>query len=78
MLQGLRDGLLRKIQTISIHGQISWDVYYTHADDPEGQVVTARLGPESMDRGLEPGDRIRLHYVLGTVTGVTRADEPAT
>ena len=49
----------------------------TDADDPEGQVVTARVGPESMDRGLKPGDRIRLHFVLGAVTDVTRADEPA-
>ena len=44
MLTGSRDGLLRKIQPISIHGQISCDVYYTDADDPEGQVVTARVG----------------------------------
>ena len=77
MLTGSRDGLLRKIQPISIHGQISWDVYYTYADDPEGQVATARMGPESMDRGLEPGDRIRLHFVLGAVTDITRTDEPA-
>ncbi len=77
MLQGSRDGLLRKIRPVSIHGQISWDVYYTDADDPKGQVATARVGPESMDRGLEPGDRIRLHYVLGVVTDITRADEPA-
>ena len=66
-----------KIQPVSIHGQISWDVYYTDADDPEGQVATARVGPESMNRDLEPGDRIRLHFVLGVVTDVTRADEPA-
>ena len=45
MLTGSRDGLLRKIQPISIHGQISWDVHYTDADDPEGQVATARVGP---------------------------------
>ena len=76
MLQGSRDGLLRKVQPISIHGQISWDVYYTDADDPEGPVATARVGPESMDRGLAPGDRILLHYVLGVVTDVTRADKP--
>ena len=77
MLAGSREGLLRKIQPISIHGQVSWDVSYTDVDDPEGQVTTARVGPESMDRSLEPGDRIRLHYVLGAVTDVTRADEPA-
>ena len=69
--------LLRKIQPISIHGQISWDVYYTYADDPKEQVAMARVGPESMDRGLEPGDRIRLHLVLGAVTDITRTDEPA-
>ena len=53
MLTGSRDGLLRKIQPISIHGQISWDVYYTYADDPKEQVAMARVGPESMDRGLD-------------------------
>ena len=77
MLAGSRDRLLRKIQPINIHGQISWDVCYTDADDPEGQVATVRVGPESMDRGLEPGDRIRLHFVFGAVTDITRADEPA-
>ena len=77
MLTGSRDGLLRKIQPLSIHGQVSWDVYYTDADDPEGQVATARVGPESMDRSLKPGDRIRLHFVLNTVTDITRVDEPA-
>ena len=77
MLKGSRDGFLRKIQPVSIHGQISWDVYYTEVDDPEGPVAMARVGPESMDRRVEPGDRIRLHYVLGAVTSVTRPDEPA-
>ena len=78
MITGSRDGLLRKIQPLSIHGQVSWDVYYTDADDPEGQVATARVGPESMDRSLKPGDRSRLHFVLSTVTDITRVDEPAT
>jgi hypothetical protein len=76
MIAGSRNGLLRKIQPISIHGQISWDVYYTDADDPEGKVATARVGPESMDRSLKPGDKIRLHFVLNTVTDITRLDEP--
>ena len=77
MLKGSWDVLLRRIQPVSIHGQISWNVYYTETDDPEGPVAMARVAPESMDRGLEPGDRIRLHYVLGAVTSVTRPDEPA-
>ena len=73
MLKGSRDGILRKIQPISIHGQISLDVHYKDIDDPDGPIAMARVGPESMDRDLEPGDRIRLEYVLGAVTSVTRA-----
>ena len=78
MLTGSRDGLLQQIKPISIHGQISYDVCYTEAGDPEGQMATARVGPESMDRNLKPGDRIRLHFVLNAVTAITRVDEPAT
>ncbi len=76
MLKGSREGLLRKIQPISIHGQLSLDVHYSDVDDPDGAVSTARIGSESMDHGLEPGDRIRLEYVLGAVTNITRAGGP--
>jgi hypothetical protein len=30
------------------------------------------VGPEAVDRNLEPGDRITLQYLLGSVTSVTR------
>jgi hypothetical protein len=72
MLKGTRDGLVKKIQPVSIHGQISLDVYFADPDDPDGQVSLARLGPEAVPRDLEPGDRVVLHYVLGTVTSITR------
>jgi hypothetical protein len=71
MLKGSRDGILRKVQPISIHGQISWDVFFVDADDPEGQVHVARVGPEAVPANLNPGDRIRLQYVLGAVINVT-------
>ncbi len=77
MLKGSRAGILRKIQPISIHGQISWDVFFNDVDDPEGPVLMARVGPEAVHRGLEPGDLIRLEYLLGAVTSVTRLDEHA-
>jgi hypothetical protein len=32
----------------------------------------ARVGPEDVDPHLEPGDRITLAYLLGSVTSVTR------
>jgi len=72
MLKGSREALVKKIQPVSIHGQISVDVYFVDPDDPQGQVSLARLGPEAMPRNLEPGDRVELHYVLGVVTSITR------
>ena len=73
MLKGSRLGVLRRIQPVSIHGQISWDVYYVDEENQDGTVGMARVGPESVDRHLEPGDRISLEFVLGAVTRVTRA-----
>ena len=72
MLKGSRAGILRKVQPVSIHGQISWDVSFSDPDDRDGPVQMARVGPESVDPHLEPGDRIKLDYLLGSVTRVTR------
>ena len=73
MLKGSKPGIVKKIQPVSIHGQISLDVYFVDPDDPDGQVSLARIGPEAVPRTLEAGDRVELHYVLGTVTSITRA-----
>ncbi len=73
MLKGTRQAILRKIQPVSIHGQISWDVFFTDADDPDGQTHAARLGPEAVIRNLEPGDRIQVEYLVGVPVRITRA-----
>jgi hypothetical protein len=72
MLKGSRPGILRRIQPVSIHGQISLDLHFSDPEDPDAQVRVARIGEESVPRGLEPGDRVVLHYLLGVVTNVTR------
>jgi len=73
VLKGTRDGILKKIQPISIHGQPSWDVYFTDVEDPDGQVSVARVGPEAvMGTNLEPGDRIQVECVVGQAVKVTR------
>ena len=69
-LKETRQAILRRVQPISIHGQISWDVYFSDSDDPNGTVHTARVGPEAMERDLEPDDPIRLEYLMGAVTSV--------
>jgi hypothetical protein len=71
MLKGTRDAILRKVQPISVHGQISWDVYFSDPDDPD-HVSVARVGPEMVSHKLEPGDRIQLDYTLGAVVAVRR------
>jgi len=73
MLKGTRQGVLRKIQPVSIHGQISWDIFFSDLDDPDGQTHAARLGPEAVTRNLEPGDRIQVEYLVGVPVRVTRA-----
>jgi hypothetical protein len=70
VLKGSRDAVLRKVQPISIHGQLSYDLHYIFADDPDGQVHVARVGPEAMAPGLQSGDRVRLDFVVGVVTAV--------
>lgn len=77
MLRGSREAILKKIQPVSIHGQISLDVHYVDPDDENGQVRVARIGPESVVPSLEPGDRIRLEFVLGAVTNVARVRTPS-
>lgn len=64
---------MKKVQPVSIHGQISLDVYFVSPEEPDGQVSLARIGPEAMPRNLEAGDRVVLHYLLGVVTSITRA-----
>jgi hypothetical protein len=73
MLKGSREGILKKVQPMSIHGQISWDVFFTDTDDPDGQVHVARVGPEAViGTNLEPGDRIEVEYLVGVPVKVTR------
>jgi hypothetical protein len=76
MLKGSRDVILRKVQPISVHGQISWDLYFSDPDDPD-QVSVARVGPETVTHTLEPGDRIQLDYTLGAVVAVRRLSSGA-
>jgi hypothetical protein len=73
VLKGSRDAVLRRIQPISVHGQISWEIVFTHLDDQGGQPNAARVGPEAVvGHTLEAGDHIRVDYLVGVVVKVTR------
>ena len=70
MLKGSREGVLHKLQPISIHGQLSYDVHYRFDDDADGQMRVARVGAEALEPGLQEGGRIRLDFLVGVVTAV--------
>ena len=72
MLKGTRTVRVTKIQPVSIHGQLSLDVYFIDPDDPQGQVSLARVGGESVPRNIEAGDNVDLHYMVGVVTSITK------
>ena len=72
VLKGIREGIVQKLQPVSIHGQMSVDVYFTDPTDPDGQVNVARVGNEAVDSTIEPGDSVKLEYLVGQVIKVTR------
>ncbi|HUL72701.1 MAG TPA: hypothetical protein VLT86_06340 [Vicinamibacterales bacterium] len=74
MLKGTRPAVIKRIQPVSIHGQISLDVFWVDPDDPEEEIRHARVGDESVPRGLDAGDRVTMHYLMGMVTRITREE----
>jgi hypothetical protein len=73
MLKGSREAIVHKIQPISIHGQLSYDVHYRFADEPDSQLRVARIGGEAIGPGVEEGRRVRLDFLVGVVTAIHRA-----
>jgi hypothetical protein len=72
MLKGTRTAIIKRVQPVSIHGQVSLDIFWVDPDDPEEEIRHARVGNESVPRGMEAGDRVTLHYLLGEVTQITK------
>jgi hypothetical protein len=72
MLKGTRSAIVKRIQPVSIHGQISLDVFWIDPEDPEEEVRHARVGSEAVPRGMEVGDRVTMHYLMGMVTTITK------
>jgi hypothetical protein len=72
MLKGSREGIVQRIQPVSIHGQISLDVFWLDPEDPEQEIRHARVGNEAAPRDMEVGDKVTLHYLLGMVTQITK------
>ena len=74
MLKGTRAAVIKRIQPVSIHGQISLDVFWVDPEDPEAEIRHARVGDEAVPRNMAPGDRVTLHYLMGMITQITKGD----
>ena len=72
MLKGTRTAVIERIQPVSIHGQVSLDIFWMDPEDPEHELRHARIGDESVPKNLAKGDRVTLHYLMGVVTNITR------
>lgn len=72
MLKGTRTAIVKRVQLVSVHGQVSLDIFWVDPEDPEEEVRHARVGDESVPRDMEAGDRVTLHYLMGQVTQVTK------
>jgi hypothetical protein len=72
MLKGTRQGIVQRIQPMSIHGQISLDVFWIDPEDPDQELRHARVGNESSPADMEKGDHITLHFLMGQVTQITK------
>jgi hypothetical protein len=72
MLKGTRTAIVKRVQPVSLHGQISLDVFWVDPEDPEGELRHARVGNESVPPDLRIGDRVVMHYLLGSVTRITK------
>ena len=72
MLKGTRQAVIHRIQPISIHGQVSLDVFWMDPEDPEQELRHARVGDEAAPRSMSPGDKVTLHYLMGMVTKITK------
>ena len=73
MFFGPQPATLVALQPISIHGERLYDVHFQV--DGETNVRSARLGPETLYADAKPGDKVRVRFVMDTVTRIVRAQD---
>ena len=56
---------------------MSLDVFFVDPEDPEEEIRHAWVGSENTPRDLDVGDRVTLHYLMGSVTQITKTAWPA-
>jgi hypothetical protein len=77
MLQGAREGILSDLRPYNLHGEVYYEVRYALADGPGGPAQGARLPQDALYANPQPGDRVRLHFVMNMLVKVEPANSSA-
>ena len=72
MLKGTRQAIVQRVQRVSVHGQISLDVFWMDPEDPEPELRHSRVGDEAVPKDLGADDKVTLHYLMGMVVKITQ------
>lgn len=54
--------VVREVREVDIHGARFLDIAY--ALEGSDGVLTCRIGPESVEGGVRPGDRVLMQFVM--------------
>ena len=68
------DALILGMIPYQIHGEIYFNVFYAHDDDPE-TVLQARLPQDAIYPNPKVNDRVSVHYLLKIVTQITKRED---
>lgn len=70
IMSGAKDAVIQQIHMINIHGTYYYDIVYAHTDDNKPR--SARIGKDDIYADPQPGDAVRVTYVMNVVTGMQR------
>ena len=67
---GSWDVTIHAIRPFTIHGDLYYELHVTRAEDPQ-QALAVRVPQHACDQ-LNPGDRVKLTFLMGQVTAARR------
>lgn len=70
IMSGAKEAQLLEVRFLDVHGTIYCDLVYAHAGDQQPR--QARIGKEDVYADPQPGDLVKVRYVMNVVTGVER------
>ena len=66
---------LKSVNPISIHGQRYYDILFVIEEDEEQLQRKSRAPYEEVYPNPQPGDKVEIHSLLGTITGIDLVEE---